>query len=169
MRTKLISSEFNIKRHTPIRSFLIKISYVLVLLLLISAHQDVDATPLHLFQNTPFVFIPPATKPIFPPPASLDELDHQSTDSKKYPLPFDQNIEHKIKIPTPKFFSGARWMIDMGTYNIARLDGEVLTLGEFFGFDFYTDLNTSTRHRDDLVHQRVCSLSKSVSQLSPLV
>ena len=55
--------------------------------------------------------------------------------------------------PSPSFFSGARWALDLGSQTRSRLDGERLTLVNFTGLDFYSDLQTPYKNWGSLVAQ----------------
>ena len=55
--------------------------------------------------------------------------------------------------PSPSFFSGVRWALDVGNQTKNRIDGEKLTLINFVGLDFYSDIQTPYKNWGSIVAQ----------------
>jgi hypothetical protein len=75
---------------------------------------------------------------------------HNINDAK---VDFINTKSETFPTPSPSFFSGARWALDVGSQTRSRLDAERLTLINFMGLDFYSELQTPYRNWGSIVAQ----------------
>ena len=85
-------------------------------------------------------------------PLNSDPKAEASSDSKFVTMN-SAFLNEKFTAPSAWIFSGARLALDLGVKNNTRLDGEISGLNEFIGLDFYTELQTPTRHWGSMVIQ----------------